>query len=155
MPDNFLNILPEPLSERSRLLHDRERVRSGNFVLYWMRGAVRVEDNPALCAAVALADQWDVPLLVYHGVDERYPWASDRMHTFILEGARDVQRQFRKLRIPYGLHVSRPGHRPAALMELGERACAVITEEFPVSLTTALSATTSSVTTRSRQASRG
>ena len=32
------------------------------------------------------------PVFVYHALSERYPYASDRHHTFILEGARDAQR---------------------------------------------------------------
>ena len=33
-----------------------------------------------------------LPTFVYHGLSERYPYASDRHHRFILEGAIDVSK---------------------------------------------------------------
>ena len=56
-----------------------------------MRTAVRVDENPALNAAMEIANRLGLPVLIYHELSERYPYASDRHHTFILEGARDVQ----------------------------------------------------------------
>ena len=42
-------------------------------MLYWLRVAQRLHDNPALLAAQALATTLDQPLLIYQGLDERYP----------------------------------------------------------------------------------
>ena len=83
--------LPDQLAERVRLVVPKSEFPSGEFVLYWMCTAVRTDENPALETAICLSKQLDLPLLVYHSVSERYPFASDRHHTFILEGARDVQ----------------------------------------------------------------
>ncbi|NBQ12464.1 MAG: hypothetical protein EBU29_10575, partial [Gammaproteobacteria bacterium] len=60
-------------------------------MLYWLRVTQRLHDNPALLAAQALATALGQPLLIYQGLDERYPYASDRHHRFILEGARAVE----------------------------------------------------------------
>jgi len=127
-----MTVLPARLQERVRRVGSREENPSGSFVLYWMRTAVRAHENPALDVALTLANARRVPLLVYHAVSERYPFASDRHHTFILEGARDVARDLRARRIPYALHVERPGHRGAHLRALAERARAVVTEDFPL-----------------------
>jgi len=105
---------------------------SGKFVVYWMRTAVRGHENPALDVALSLANERGVPLLVYHAVSECYPYASDRHHTFILEGARDVARELRHRGIPYALHVERPSHRGPHLRDLAQRAVAVVTEDFPL-----------------------
>ena len=47
-----------------------------------------------------------LPILVYQAISERYPYASDRHHTFMLEGARDltepVSRAGHPLRLPPG-----------------------------------------------------
>jgi photolyase PhrII len=102
------------------------------MVLYWMRMAVRDHENPALDAAVAAANALDLPVLVYHAVSERYPFASDRHHTFILEGARDVAAGLEARGIRYALHVERPGARGPMLAELAERAALVVTEDVPV-----------------------
>ncbi len=102
------------------------------MVLYWMRMAVRDHENPALDAAVAAANALDLPVLVYHAVSERYPYASDRHHTFILEGARDVAAGLEARGIRYALHVERPGARGPMLIELAELAALVVTEDVPV-----------------------
>ena len=105
--------------------------RKRPYVLYWMRVAVRDHENPALDAAVAAANALDATVLVYHGVSERYPFASDRHHTFILEGARDVARGLRRRGIAYALHVERPGARGPVLRLLAEDAALVVTEDAP------------------------
>ena len=109
--DELKESLPAALKERTRLL-GREGVDSdGEFVLYWMRTAIRADENPALNVAIAFANRLGLPFLVYQGLSERYPFASDRHHTFILQGARDVQRAFADKNIAYVLHVERHGHR--------------------------------------------
>lgn len=51
---------------------------------------MRAYENPALDVAVTLANQLELPLLVYQAIPERYPYASDRHHLFMLEGVRDL-----------------------------------------------------------------
>lgn len=126
--------LPEPLARRSRVLldPDGEADPGGGFVLYWMRTAVRGHENPALDAALALGRALDRPVFVYHALSERYPYASDRHHTFILEGARDVAAELAGRGIGYAFHLERPGHRGPHLKTLARRAAAVVTEDVPV-----------------------
>lgn len=127
-----MSVLPPHLAERTRRIGTRVENEAGQFVLYWMRTAVRGHENPALDVALLLANARRLPLLVYHAVSERYPYASDRHHTFILQGARDVARELAARGIPYVLHVERPLHRGAHLRDLTERALAVVTEDFPL-----------------------
>ena len=84
--------LPEHLAERTRPANDRPWPGDGAFILYWMRTAVRGHENPALDAALHLGADVGLPVFVYHALSETYPFASDRHHTFILEGARVVER---------------------------------------------------------------
>jgi hypothetical protein len=93
---------------------------------------VRAHENPALDVAVTLANERGVPVLVYHALSERYPYASDRHHTFILQGARDVQRALAKREIAYCFHLERAGTRGPHLRTLAAGALAVVTEDFPV-----------------------
>jgi len=136
--DHWFDRLPERLSERTRRPDASDRLTtpesSGEFVLYWMRTAARGHENPALDAAIAAANDLDIPAVVYHGLSERYEYASDRHHTFILEGARDVSRQLAQRGVGYALHVERPGHRGPHLKRLADRAAAVVTEDMPVPL---------------------
>lgn len=125
-----LGAFSEDLLRRLRVLVN-ERARP-QYVLYWMRVAVRDHENPALDAAIAAANALGVPAIVYHAVSERYPYASDRHHTFILEGARDVAAGLRRRGVAYALHVERPGERGPFLRLLAEGAGLVVTEDAPV-----------------------
>jgi hypothetical protein len=138
--------LPEHLAER--VTDHSPTVRhhtAGSFVLYWMRTAVRAHENPALDTALAIGRAVGLPVFVYHALSERYPYASDRHHRFILDGAVDVADECAARGIGYAFHLERPGHRQKALRELAERAALVVTETMPVPpldrLTTALAST--------------
>ncbi|MDV7390097.1 deoxyribodipyrimidine photo-lyase, partial [Arthrospira platensis SPKY1] len=107
---DLLQRLPSPVRERVRILRDR-MTGSGNFVLYWLHHAMRGHENPALDAAISAGEQLGLPILVYQGLSEKYTYASDRHHTFILQGVRDLQAEFAERGVPYVCHVERPGHR--------------------------------------------
>ncbi|QDT09256.1 FAD-dependent oxidoreductase [Stieleria marina] len=133
---NVLPSLPARLAERVREVHsgsspENETSAIGEFVLYWMRTAVRSCDNQALSVAIHAANEWQLPVLVYQGVSERYPFASDRHHSFLLQGARDVQQQLAERKIAYALHVESPGNRGPHLKSLAQRASMVVTEDMP------------------------
>ncbi len=127
-----MSVLPPPLAERTRPIGTHPENGAGRYVLYWMRTAVRGHENPALDVALWLANARRLRVLVYHAVSERYPYASDRHHTFILQGARDVARELAARGIPYALHVERPLHRGPHLRTLAEQALVVVTEDFPL-----------------------
>ena len=126
-----LQSLPACLSERTGSVGTHEISAAGEFVLYWMRTALRTDENPALDVAIEASNQLGLPLLVYQGLTENYPYASDRHHTFVLEAARDVQASFRQKGIAYALHIERPGARGPHLRTLAERAAVVVTEDMP------------------------
>lgn len=126
-----LDLLPDWLRERSLALNDQGPKPERPMVLYWMRVAMRSQDNPALEAALTLAQALDRPLLVYQGLSERYPFASDRHHRFILEGARDVASALAERGVAYAFHLERPGHRGDHLLQLAAASAAVVTEIFP------------------------
>lgn len=142
MQSNF-EFLPEFLKERIRFVNTDAQRATGQFILYWMRTAIRVDENPALDVSIRIANAFELPVLVYHGLSERYPYASDRHHAFILQGARDVQAEIGKLNVEYGFHLERSGQREPHLKTLASLARFVVTEEMPVSplrnWTTALS----------------
>ncbi|MEQ8330710.1 MAG: FAD-dependent oxidoreductase [Longimicrobiales bacterium] len=105
---------------------------AGEFVVYWMRTAVRAHENPALDVALGAAARLGLPVFVYHALSERYPYASDRHHRFILEGATDVSAELAARGIGYAFHLERPGHRGPHLRTLAARAALVVTEDMPV-----------------------
>ncbi len=100
--------------------------------MYWMRTSVRAHENPALDTALRLGRRLALPVFVYHALSERYPYASDRHHTFILQGAREVARELGERGIGHAFHLERPGHRGPHLQTLTGDAAVVVTEEMPV-----------------------
>ena len=128
----ILEDLPNRLQDRARRLNERAIHGDGQFVLYWMRTAARVDENPALDTAVEIANRLGKEVLVYHALSERYPYSSDRHHTFILQAARDVQRIAAERQVAYAFHLERPGHRGPHLRTLANHAAIVVTEDMPV-----------------------
>ena len=76
--------LPPHLSERC-FFHAGPEVENPTFVLHWMRGAIRLDECPTFDVARLISDSLNLPLLVYQGIDERYPHASYRHHRFLME----------------------------------------------------------------------
>jgi len=100
--------------------------------LYWARTALRAHENPALDAALTVAAHLALPVFVYHALSERYPYASDRHHLFILEGARDFAGELAARGIGTAFHLEREGHWGWHLRALSAQAALVVTELMPV-----------------------
>jgi deoxyribodipyrimidine photo-lyase len=105
---------------------DKPPRNRGEFVLYWLRSTHRTDDNFALAFAIEQANTLRLPVLVYQELTHDYPWASDRLHTFALQGVIDLYEEFERLGIQYALSLS---HGP--LLALAERAALVVTDYFP------------------------
>jgi deoxyribodipyrimidine photo-lyase len=106
----------------------------GDLVLYWMQTTHRAHDNFALDFAVEQANALGLPVLVYHGLRPDYPWASDRLHGYILESAADLHARFEERGIPYAFYldtVGGPRPEPSPLVALARRAALVVTDYFP------------------------
>jgi len=108
----------------------------GEFVLYWIQTTLRAEGNPALTFAVEQANLLGLPLLVYHGLRPDYPWASDRIHTFILESVVDLARDFAARGMQYAFYLDRgpdswPRGSVSPLVALARRSALVVTDFFP------------------------
>ena len=126
-------LLPPHLAERIVPVEPSQSVApKGEFVLYWARTAIRTHENPALDAALVVSRKLGLPVFVYHALSERYPYASDRHHMFILEGARDFAAALSARHIGTAFHLERDGHRGPHLVTLAQRAAVVITELIPV-----------------------
>jgi len=113
-------------------LNDRPTAATGEFVLYWMQMQRRFSSNHSLDYALKCANEIGRPLVVYEGLRREYPWASERLHRFILEGMKDNAVTARKRGFTYWPFVEteeQPGR--GLLARLAARAALVITDEFP------------------------
>lgn len=126
------------MMERVRKLNDREWRKGARYVLYWAQMNRRAESNHALAFAAELANQQGLPLLFYEGVTCTYPFASDRFHTFLLEGVPETARRLERLGIGYVFHLRKRRSDPNdALYRLAADAAAVVTDDYPAFLAVA------------------
>ena len=63
---------------------------AGDYVLYWMTGYRRLRSNFALQRAADWSRHLGLPLVVFAALRCDYPWASDRIHAFAIDGISDV-----------------------------------------------------------------
>ncbi len=120
------------LKNRVRILNSQPVRLGARYVLYWAQMNRRVEGNHALLHAAELANSLDLPVLYYEGLTCSYPYANDRLHTFVLEGVPDTERRLRKLGIGYVFHLRRRQSDPDdALYRLAQDAAAVVTDDYP------------------------
>jgi deoxyribodipyrimidine photo-lyase len=117
---------------RVRRLNDAKHRSGGDYVLYWMQLFRRLERNHALDYALVCSEQLGKPLVVYEGLRLDYPWASRRLHRFILEGMAANRSRAEKLGLSYWPFVETAhGEGRGLLRRLSERACLVVTDDYP------------------------
>ncbi len=104
----------------------------GSFVLYWMIANRRHDYNFALQRAVEWAKELGRPLVVLEALRCDYPWASDRHHTFVLQGMRDNATRFGKRSARYLAYVEPYAGAGRGLLEtMAADAAVVVTDDFP------------------------
>jgi deoxyribodipyrimidine photo-lyase len=119
-------------SLRISALNDRPENPEGGYVLYWMQANRRLLYHFGLQYAVAWANKLGKPLLVYEAVRTDYPWASDRFHTFIMEGMAEHATDADRRGWAYFPFVEREkGEGRGLVASLAENACIVISDAFP------------------------
>ncbi len=119
-------------SLRICVLRDEPVRGDGGFVLYWMVAARRTRHTFALQRAVAIARKARRPLLVLEALRAGYPYASDRLHRFVIDGMADNAARLRAAGVAYHPYVEpRPGDGKGLVAALARHACAVVTDDFP------------------------
>lgn len=120
------------LSSRVTRLNNAAENTKGRYILYWMQIFKRASHNYALNFAIQMANERGLPLVVYEGLKFYYPWASDRIHTFILEGVAEKQAKFEQRGIRYVFYLQRHGRDPKhTVARLAKEAALLVTDDFP------------------------
>jgi photolyase PhrII len=128
----MIDRLPSHLAERTRQLNSIDTLYGDGPVVVWLKSSFRVHENPAIEVGATIAQQNGLPLLIYHGIDERYPHASLRHHNMLLEAAIDMDENCRKNGLRYVLHLAREGHRQPVLKQFSQTASCIVTDMFPL-----------------------
>jgi deoxyribodipyrimidine photo-lyase len=118
--------------QRLRVLKDQPPNGNGRFVLYWMTAFRRPFHNFALQRAVELAQELKKPLLILEPLRCDYPYASDRLHNFILEGMADNADHFSCTSAAYYPYIEEEQGAGKGLLEkLANSACLIIADDHP------------------------
>jgi deoxyribodipyrimidine photo-lyase len=94
--------------ERLLKIKDGKKDSSRKYVIYWMQQSQRVHYNHALDHAIRLANHFDLPLVCFFGLDDKYPEANARSYSFMLEGLKEVKQLLSKLGISFVLKFGKP-----------------------------------------------
>jgi deoxyribodipyrimidine photo-lyase len=86
------------MAGRETLLN-REPVRKGRYVLYWMQASQRAAENPALDAAIERANDLGLPVVCVFGLTASYPEANLRHYAFMIEGLAETQASLARMGI--------------------------------------------------------
>ena len=104
----------------------------GDYVLYWMTANRRGQANFSLQRAVEWCRELNKPLVILEGLQSDYPWASDRLHRFVIEGMAANANYFAQRSVLYYPYVEpAQGAARGLLRTLAQSACVVIGDDFP------------------------
>ena len=117
---------------RIRAVHTAAIRPEGDYVVYWMIASRRLHFNFALDRALEHCAEWKKPLVIFEALRIGYRWASDRIHRFVIDGMGDNARTCATAGICYYPYVEpSPDAGKGLLAALAERACVVVTDEYP------------------------
>jgi deoxyribodipyrimidine photo-lyase len=116
---------------RIRSLNDRGET-DARYVLYWMVAFRRPRWSFALQHAAERARDLGKPLVILEALRTRYPWASDRLHRFVLDGMRAHRQHFEEKAVAYYPYVEPEHGAGSGLLEaLARDACLVVSDDYP------------------------
>ena len=120
---------------RIKQLNGHQPNPAAKYVLYWAQMNRRVEYNHALAYAIHWGGKLNLPVLCYEGLTCTYPYASDRLHTFILEGVPDMARQLAHLGVGYAFYPRKRKDCPDnAFYKAAQDAALIVTDDYPLFL---------------------
>ncbi len=117
---------------RIRRANDAPVNPGGEYVLYWMTASRRVHWNFSLDRAVEWAKELNKPLMILEALRVGYPWASDRIHRFIMKGMSDNRTALKGRNVLYYPYLEPEEGAGKGLLEtLARDASVVVTDDFP------------------------
>lgn len=117
---------------RIRAVNAAPTREAGAYVVYWMTAYRRTRANFALERAVWWATELDRPLVVLEPLRCDYPYASDRLHRFVIDGMADNEEALRESNALYYPYVEPSRGAGRGLLEaVAAQACVVVTDDWP------------------------
>ena len=117
---------------RIRICNSRDANHDGGFVLYWMTSFRRTTWNFALDRAIHWAEQLRKPIVVLEALRCGYKWASDRIHSFVVDGMAENAKRFEEAGILYYPYIESESDAGKGLLRaMSNHACVVVTDDYP------------------------
>jgi deoxyribodipyrimidine photo-lyase len=124
-----MNTVPEM---RIRTGNGNHLNSEGDYVLYWMTAFRRLGWNFALQHAAQLCRQLRKPLVILEILLADYPYASHRLHRFILDGMAERSRHLAGGPVTHYPFVEREsGEARGLIPSLAAKACSVVVDDYP------------------------
>lgn len=124
--------MPLDTNLRCREVNQQPVVAEGSYVLYWMVAHRRLAWNHALDRAVGWSRKLGLPLVILEALRCDYPWASDRLHWFFIQGMQDQARELAKTAVVYHPYVeSKVAAGRGLVAALAHSAAVVVTDDYP------------------------
>ena len=73
----------------------------GEFILVWLRQTIRGHSHPTIDAAVSLGNELNKPVIVIHCIEIDYPYASGRLHYFLMGASKETYNSLKKSEIRF------------------------------------------------------
>jgi len=106
-------------------------------IVYWMNREIRTEDNWSILYAQKLAEENNVPLIVFYNLINSFLGGTSRHLTFKVDGLKEVENELEKKGIPFFLLIDNEGkdsqHQIVNFIKK-HGAGAVVTDFYPLNL---------------------
>ena len=127
--------MPEALKKladdaRVRVRRDGVPDPEGRCVVYWMQRAQRGVDNHAVNLAVHVANELELPLVVYFAGISNFPHANLRHYVFLQQGLKDIEEDLAKRNISFVMRRAPHESHERLLADVG--AAMLIGDENPM-----------------------
>ena len=134
MPKEVSDDTPKPLqaiANNPRIFVRRggAPVEDARCVVYWMQRAQRGIDNPALDVAIEVANELNLPVVVFFSAIANYPHANLRHYAFLNQGLADIEEDLKERGV--GFVVRRPPSNQLEAFLKEVNAAMVIGDENP------------------------
>ena len=117
---------------RIRSINDRPLRSDRQWVVYWMIASRRTGWNFALDRAAEHSRNLGLPLVILEALRCDYPWASERLHRFVIQGMVDNQKALESTPAVYFPFVEESqGQGKGLLQALAAHAAVVVTDDYP------------------------
>jgi deoxyribodipyrimidine photo-lyase len=104
---------------------NNNKFQNGEYIVYWMQQSQRTDYNHALEYSIRLANNNNLPLIIFFGITDSFPEANLRHYYFMLQGLNEVSTNLTKANIQMFISYISP---ELGICKFSEKAATIITD---------------------------